>query len=160
MPDANPHAGTASRPPDAAEAVLAFEDLRRSDVDRVGGKGANLGELTAAGLPVPPGYVVTAAAYAAFCDGGLRGRIAARIADVDVEDTAELDRAATEIRAMTEAEPMPTWLEDAIRDAYEALRGDGPDPAVAVRSSATAEDTASASFAGMNETLLNVRGTE
>ena len=160
MTDAKPHAGTSSRPSNAAETVLAFEDLRRSDVDRVGGKGANLGELTAAGLPVPPGYVVTAAAYAAFCDGGLRGRIAARIAGVDVEDTAGLDRAATEIRAMIEAEPMPAWLEDAIRDAYEALRGEGPDPAVAVRSSATAEDTASASFAGMNETLLNVRGTE
>jgi pyruvate,water dikinase len=144
----------------APDAVLRFEDLRREDVDRVGGKGANLGELTAAGLPVPPGYVVTAAAYAAFCDPGLRARIAARIADVDVEDTAELDRAAGEIRAMIEAEPLPDWLEDAIRDAYEALRGEGPEPAVAVRSSATAEDTASASFAGMNETLLNVRGSE
>jgi len=159
MSDGHSDSTIDNAPTSAAEAVLAFEDLRRADVDRVGGKGANLGELTAAGLPVPPGYVVTAAAYAAFCDGGLRGRIAARIADVDVEDTAELDRAATEIRSMIEAEPMPAWLEVAIRDAYEDLRGEGADPAVAVRSSATAEDTASASFAGMNETLLNVRGT-
>ncbi len=145
----------------SGEVVLGFGDLRRADVDRVGGKGANLGELTAAGLPVPRGFVITAEAYAAFCDGGdLRSRIAARIAGVDVEDTAELDGAAAEIRSMIETEPMPGRLEDAISEAYASLRADGPLPAVAVRSSATAEDTASASFAGMNETLLNVRGTE
>ncbi len=114
-----------SRSAPAGEAVLGFAQLRRADVDRVGGKGANLGELTAAGLPVPPGFVITAEACAAFCDGGwLRARIAARIADVDVEDTAELDRAASEFRSMVEDEPMPGWLEDAIRAAYEGLDGD------------------------------------
>jgi pyruvate, water dikinase len=142
------------------EAVLGFDRLRRDDVSRAGGKGANLGELTAAGLPVPPGFVISASAYAAFCDaGGLRSRIAERLADIDVEDTAQLDRAAAEIRTMIEREPMPEWLEDTICEAYLSLAGDEPHPAVAVRSSATAEDTASASFAGMNETVLNVCGT-
>lgn len=142
------------------KAVLGFDRLRRDDVDRAGGKGANLGELTAAGLPVPPGFVVSADAYAAFCDGGdLRTRIEERLAGVDVEDTGQLDRAATEIRSTIETEPLPEWLEDAICAAYRDLGGSEPDVAVAVRSSATAEDTASASFAGMNETLLNVRGT-
>lgn len=144
----------------AAEAVMTFDRLRRDDVARAGGKGANLGELTAAGLPVPPGFVISAAAYAAFCDAtGLRSRIAERLADVDVEDTAQLDRAAVEIRSMIESEPMPEWLEDAICEAYADLGDSDPNVAVAVRSSATAEDTASASFAGMNETVLNVRGT-
>jgi pyruvate,water dikinase len=144
----------------AAEAVMTFDRLRRDDVARAGGKGANLGELTAAGLPVPPGFVISATAYAAFCDAtGLRSRIAERLADVDVEDTAQLDRAAVEIRSMIESEPMPGWLEDAIGEAYADLGDSDPNVAVAVRSSATAEDTASASFAGMNETVLNVRGT-
>jgi pyruvate,water dikinase len=143
-----------------AEAVLGFDRLRRGDVGRAGGKGANLGELTAAGLPVPPGFVISATAYAAFCDaGGLRSRIAGRLAGVDVEDTAQLDRAAAEIRSMIESEPMPEWLEDAICEAYRDIADGDSNPAVAVRSSATAEDTASASFAGMNETVLNVRGT-
>jgi pyruvate, water dikinase len=104
---------------------------------------------------------VSAAAYAAYCDdSGLRARIAERLAAVDVEDTDRLDRAAAEIRAMIETEPLPGWLDAAICDAYLALGAGDPHIAVAVRSSATAEDTASASFAGMNETVLNVRGTD
>jgi len=149
-----------SAPIAPAEAVLGFGELRRADVARVGGKGANLGELSAAGLPVPPGFVVSAAAYAAFCDdSGLRARIAERLAGVDVEDTAQLDRAAAEVRAIVETEALPGWLEDAICAAYRELGEGDRRPAVAVRSSATAEDTASASFAGMNETMLNVHGT-
>jgi pyruvate,water dikinase len=144
----------------SSEAIRSFERLRRGDVAFAGGKGANLGELTAAGLPVPPGFVIGAPAYAAFCEvGDLRARIAARLDGVDVEDTAALDRAAAEVRAMIEAEPLPEWLEDAICVAYAELGGGEKQAAVAVRSSATAEDTAAASFAGMNETLLNVRGT-
>ncbi|MGN6201746.1 MAG: phosphoenolpyruvate synthase [Solirubrobacterales bacterium] len=150
--------------PSAAEAgdfVLPFERLGRGDVDFAGGKGANLGELTAAGLPVPPGFVAGAPAYAAFCEEtGLRERIAARLADLDVEDTAALERAATEVRAEIEREQIPAWLADRIRGAYADLVGEEREAAVAVRSSATAEDTESASFAGMNETLLNVRGAE
>ena len=109
---------------------------------------------------MPPGFVIGAPAYAAFCDNsGLRSRIADRLAAVDVEDTDQLDRAATEIRSMIETETLPNALEDTICDAYLSLGGGDSYVAVAVRSSATAEDTASASFAGMNETMLNVRGT-
>jgi len=147
----------------SADMVRPFELLSRSDVDYAGGKGANLGELTAAGFPVPPGFVVGAPAYAAFCDStGLRGRIEQRLADVDVEHTEELERAAGEVRAMIEAEPMPNDLANAIGESYDHLAAGVGDPetAVAVRSSATAEDTESASFAGMNETILNVHGRD
>jgi pyruvate,water dikinase len=145
----------------AVDAVRGFERLSRADVDFAGGKGANLGELSGAGLPVPPGFVVGAPAYAAFCDGsGLRERIAERLATVDVEDTAELERAAAEVRRTVESTPLPSRLEHDVAGAYERLAGEQRDAAVAVRSSATAEDTESASFAGMNETLLNVRGPD
>jgi pyruvate, water dikinase len=145
----------------AADAVRPFERLSRADVAYAGGKGANLGELTGAGFPVPPGFVVGAPAYAAFCDAtGLRERIEWRLSGVDVDDTAELERAAAEVRETIEAEDVPGWLADAIRAAYDGLCGGDADAPVAVRSSATAEDTESASFAGMNETLLNVRGRE
>ncbi|HET6570545.1 MAG TPA: phosphoenolpyruvate synthase [Solirubrobacterales bacterium] len=141
------------------DAVRGFADLSREDVDYAGGKGANLGELTTAGFPVPPGFVVGAPAYAAFCDaGGLRERIERRLAAVDVEDTAALERASREVRAEVEAEPLPEWLAEAVREAHGRLAGGDAEMAVAVRSSATAEDTESASFAGMNETILNVRG--
>ncbi len=141
--------------------VRRFERLTRADVAFAGGKGANLGELSAAGFPVPPGFVIGAPAYAAFCEhGGLRERIAERLRAVDVEDTAALDRAATELRVMVEQEPVPAWLSTSIRDAYARLAGEDDQVPVAVRSSATAEDTESASFAGMNETILNVRGAD
>ncbi len=145
----------------AAGLVRSFEDLSREDVEFAGGKGANLGEMTAAGLPVPPGFVVGAPSYALFCDnGGLRDRIEERLSSVDVDDTAVLDRAAREVRKMVEAEPIPDEVASEIRDAYLELAGPGQDRPVAVRSSATAEDTESASFAGMNETFLNVRGPD
>ena len=140
-----------------AAPVRLFAELSRSDVEYAGGKGANLGEMTAAGLPVPPGFVVGAPAYAAFCDThGLRERISRALAAIDVEDTAALQAASAEVRALVEAEPLPADVEAAIGAAYAEL---GQDTAVAIRSSATAEDTESASFAGMNETYLNVRGT-
>ncbi len=141
--------------------VREFGQLSREDVDYAGGKGANLGEMTSAGLPVPPGFVVGASSYALFCDaGGLRDRIEQRLASVDVDDTAELEHAAKDVRAMVEDEPVPDEIADRIRDAYRKLAGDREDPPVAVRSSATAEDTEAASFAGMNETFLNVRGAD
>jgi len=140
-------------------AIRGFGELTRADVPFAGGKGANLGELTDAGLPVPPGFVVGAAAYAAFVDEtGLRERIAAGLENVDVDDTKALDAACTEVRAAIEATAVPDDLRAAIAEAYAAI-GDGDTP-VAVRSSATAEDTASASFAGMNETFLNVSGAD
>jgi pyruvate,water dikinase len=138
-----------------------FEDLSKQDVDYAGGKGANLGEMTAAGLPVPPGFVVGASSYALFCDvGGLRDRIEERLSSVDVDDTAALDLATKEVRKMVEAEPVPDDVASEIRAAYLELAGDRDNPPVAVRSSATAEDTEAASFAGMNETFLNVRGPD
>jgi len=143
------------------DSVLSFDRLGRGDVDFAGGKGANLGELTAAGLPVPPGFVIGAPAYAACCEEtGLRGRIASRLAGLDVDDTAALERAAAEVRAEVEREPLPEWLSQRIAVAYAELVGSEEGAPVAVRSSATAEDSESASFAGMNETLLNVRGAE
>ncbi|MCL4287254.1 MAG: phosphoenolpyruvate synthase [Thermoleophilia bacterium] len=145
------------------EPIRSFGALSRADVLYAGGKGANLGELTAAGLPVPGGFVVGAPAYAEFCDsGGLRERIAGRLGSVDVDDTEELAAATAGVREMIEAEPIPDAVEAAIRSGYErvaAEAGDADAP-VAVRSSATAEDTEAASFAGMNETFLNVRGAD
>ncbi|HEX8690158.1 MAG TPA: phosphoenolpyruvate synthase [Solirubrobacterales bacterium] len=143
------------------DAVRRFERVDAGDVAFAGGKGANLGELTAAGLPVPPGFVIGAPAYALFRDeAGLHSRIAERLAGVDVEDTAALGEAADAVRATIEHEPLPGSLATAIRDAYLRLGEGEVEAPVAVRSSATAEDTASASFAGMNETLLNVRGAD
>ncbi len=151
--------GDLHSPVTETEAVRGFDRLSRGDVDFAGGKGANLGELTAAGLPVPPGFVVGAPAYASFCeDTGLRNRIAARLADLDVDDTAALERASAEVREEIAEEPIPVWLASQVRGAYTHLVGEGSEAPVAVRSSATAEDSESASFAGMNETLLNVRG--
>ncbi len=137
--------------------IRPFSELGRGDVEYAGGKGANLGELTRAGLPVPPGFVIGAPAYASFCElTGLRERLDAILSGVDVEDNASLRHAADAAREAVLEAPMPPELRDAILAAHAELVGDDPQ-AVAVRSSATAEDTASASFAGMNETFLNVR---
>ncbi|HUP33417.1 MAG TPA: phosphoenolpyruvate synthase [Gaiellaceae bacterium] len=139
-------------------ALRPFAELSREDVAFAGGKGANLGELARANVPVPLGFVVGAPAYAAFVDGsGLRHRIAARLASVDVDDPDQLEAAASDLRALVEDEPVPPDVEAAVRHAYAELAGEGP---VAVRSSATAEDTETASFAGMNETFLNVCGAD
>ena len=146
---------------EAPAALRRFTELTRDDVEFAGGKGANLGELTQAGVPVPPGFVVGAPAYAAFCDAGdLRTRFAARLDGLDVEDTGALEIASAEVRAMIVGEPVPEPLADSIRTAYRELCGADELAPVAVRSSATAEDTESASFAGMNETYLNVRGAD
>jgi pyruvate, water dikinase len=148
-------------PQQSLGAVRFFDDLTRADVPWAGGKGANLGELTGAGVPVPGGFVVGAPAYAAFCDEhGLRERVAASLAGLDADDTAALEAASAEVRAIVLAEPIPPSVRTAILDAYERLDAGAPGSSVAVRSSATAEDTASASFAGMNETFLNVEGPD
>jgi pyruvate,water dikinase len=138
-------------------AIRSFDELGKADSAFAGGKGANLGELTRAGFPVPPGFVVGAPAYAEFAGGGLRDRVAERLAGVDVDDPEALRRAADEARALVAGEPIPASVEQGIRRAYAEL---GPDTPVAVRSSATAEDTEAASFAGMNETYLNVQGAD
>jgi pyruvate,water dikinase len=144
------------------DAVRPFAQLRREDTPYAGGKGANLGELTSAGLPVPDGFVVGAPAYAAFlAHTGLRERLAALLDSVDVEDTAALQAASAAARELFDQTPVPEQLAHEILVAYGSLAG-GPDQdpslPVAVRSSATAEDTDATSFAGMNETYLNIRG--
>jgi pyruvate, water dikinase len=139
--------------------IRPIADLGRGDIAFAGGKGANLGELTQADLPVPPGFVVGAPTYAAFVEQtGLRERIKARLVGLEVDDSAALEAAAREVRAMIEAEPVPCEIADEIRRGYEGLVSAETDGPVAVRSSATAEDTEAASFAGMNETYLNTRG--
>ena len=142
-----------------AASVRGFSELSHADVAFAGGKGANLGELISVGIPVPPGFVVGAPAYAAFVDeGGLRDRIDRRLTDTDLDDAVALERVAAEIREMVEAEPPSDFLANEIKSAYAELTVSDENSPVAVRSSATAEDTASASFAGMNETFLNVHG--
>jgi pyruvate, water dikinase len=154
-------AATAITSEQGVDAIRKFTELRKKDVDFAGGKGANLGELTRAGLPVPPGFVVGAPAYLAFCEAqGLRSRIAAELDGLDVDDTAALEEVCERVRTMILEEPLPDWLADAIRSAYGELAEGDPNMPVAVRSSATAEDTESASFAGMNETFLNTRNVD
>jgi pyruvate,water dikinase len=139
--------------------IKPFAELGREDVQFAGGKGANLGELARAGFPVPRGFVIGAPVYAALVDAaGLRAQIAARLEGVDIGNAGALQEAAADLRASIEAASLPESVESAIRAAYGSLaEGDAP---VAVRSSATAEDTEAASFAGMNETFLNVCGAD
>jgi pyruvate,water dikinase len=150
----------------ALDLVRPFARLRREDVAYAGGKGANLGELIAAGMPVPEGFVIGAPAYATFCaQTGLRERLSELLDGVDVEDTAALRTAASAARALFDETPIPEPLTREILASYARLAsggdaGDGEPAAVAVRSSATAEDTADTSFAGMNETFLNIRGAD
>jgi pyruvate, water dikinase len=145
----------------AHAAIRPFGDLTRADVEWAGGKGANLGELTHAGLPVPPGFVIGAPAYAAMCaESDLRAHLTRLLEGLDVDDTTALESSAEQARCLVLGAAVPSDLEQAIRDGYAELCAGTDDAAVAVRSSATAEDTASASFAGMNESFLNVRGAD
>jgi pyruvate, water dikinase len=139
--------------------IKSFAELGRGDVSFAGGKGANLGELARAGFPVPPGFVIGAPVYAAFVEAaGLRRQIAGKLEDLDIGDAMALQMAAADLRATIEAAPLREPIERAIRARYAELAEE--DAPVAVRSSATAEDTEAASFAGMNETFLNVRGAD
>ena len=140
--------------------VRTLSALGRGDVPFAGGKGANLGELARAGFPVPPGFVIGAPVYATFVEAsGLRQQIAEKLEGLDVGDSTALQTAAADVRATIEAAPVPEVIDRAIRAAYADL-GERADAPVAVRSSATAEDTEAASFAGMNETFLNVCGPD
>ena len=135
--------------------IKQFGELAGSDIDQAGGKAANLGELTRAGLPVPPGFVVLTEAYRAYiAEHQLHEQITALAAASD--DPAGYDEAAAQIKALFEDEVSDT-LRTEIAEAYAAL---GEDVPVAVRSSATAEDLPEASFAGQQDTFLNVRGLD
>jgi pyruvate,water dikinase len=138
------------------QAVRTFAELRKGDTESAGGKGANLGELTAAGLPVPPGFVVTAQAYLrALEDAGIRNTLLEISARLDVGDAQALERDSARLQQLVCETPVPAGIAGAVLEAYRAL---GNDVRVAVRSSATMEDTAGTSFAGMNETFTNVSG--
>ncbi len=145
------------------EIVKWFEDLGKADVNKAGGKGANLGELVKAGLPVPPGFVVTAQAYLLFnTESGLSQKIAHSMEGINVDDTAELQAKAREVQGLIIGTEMPANIKGEIIKAYEELSKRDSSRAlfVAVRSSATMEDSEQASFAGMNATFLNVHGKE
>jgi len=144
--------------------VVPFEHLRMSDVESVGGKNASLGEMISQlpqGVKVPTGFATTAHAFRAFLAyEDLSGRINARLSALDIEDVRALAVAGAEIRAMVEVQPFPADLEQGIRSAFASLSAGNPAASFAVRSSATAEDLPDASFAGQQETFLNVVGIE
>ena len=144
--------------------VVPFENLRMTDVDSVGGKNASLGEMIShlpTGVKVPTGFATTAHAFRNFLAyEDLGDRINARLSALDTEDVRALAQVGAEIRAMVEAQPFPADLEQGIRDAFVTLSSGNPQASFAVRSSATAEDLPDASFAGQQETFLNVIGIE
>jgi len=145
--------------------VVPFEHLRMSDVEVVGGKNASLGEmisqLSASGVRVPGGFATTAHAFRRFLhEGGLAQRISDRLAALDVDDVRALAQAGAEIRGWVAEAAFPADLEAAIRGEFERLEAGGAQGSYAVRSSATAEDLPDASFAGQQETFLNVRGID
>ena len=140
------------------ERIKWFDDISKQDVAVAGGKGANLGELTRAGLPVPPGFVVTASAYLEALDiAGVRADLRERAASADTLDEEALTALVSDMRELVHKAGIPDALRHDVLDAYHRL---GNDEYVAVRSSATAEDSATTSFAGMNETFTNVRGDD
>ena len=151
----------------AGNNVIWFENLRMTDVESVGGKNASLGEmisqLTEKGVRVPGGFATTADAYRKFlAHEGLSDRISTALAALDVEDVTELARVGKEIRQWVLDTPFPQELDDDIKTAWDQMVANaGTDQiAVAVRSSATAEDLPDASFAGQQETFLNINGLE
>ncbi len=144
--------------------VISLQDLRMGDIERVGGKNASLGEMISQldrlGVRVPGGFATTASAFRAFLDGaGLTERIGRRLDSLDPDDVTALAKCGAEIRQWIVDAPLPRALEEAIGTAYRAMMADR-ETAVAVRSSATAEDLPDASFAGQQETFLNVRGLD
>ncbi len=144
--------------------VVPFEKLRMTDVEAVGGKNASLGEMISQlpqGVRVPTGFATTAHAFRQFlAHDGLAERIRQRLATLDTEDVRALAEVGAQIRGWIEAQPFPADLEKAIRDAFATLSAGNAQASFAVRSSATAEDLPDASFAGQQETFLNVVGVD
>lgn len=147
------------------ELVIWFEDLRKTDIPSVGGKNANLGEMRNAGIPIPPGFAVTAYSYKRFIE---ETDISEKIYDTikktvtDPNDPKQYGAASKKIRELIETTPIPNNIQDAVESAYKELneRLGKNDVSVAARSSATAEDLPDASFAGQQETFLNVKGED
>lgn len=145
--------------------VIGLEKLGKHDVEQVGGKNASLGEmishLSNAGVSVPGGFATTAQAYRDFLEqSGLNAKIQAELESLNVDDVQALAETGARIRQWIIDTPLTPELESDVRTAFEQLAGDNPDIAVAVRSSATAEDLPDASFAGQQETFLNIRGID
>ena len=159
--------------------VKWLNELTKDSVGQVGGKGANLAEMYNNKMPVPPAFVITAATYKEFLEvTGINKEIYERLSRVDIEKTVELEEAAKKIRELIESKEIPKEMREEILESYghldvdeESLRGASADalgilkrgrepPFVAVRSSATSEDSAEASFAGQQATFLNVKGNE
>lgn len=147
--------------------VVPFENLRMTDVEAVGGKNASLGEMISQlptgpkGVQVPTGFATTAHAFRIFlAHDGLDKKINAVLDALNTDDVRALAVAGAQIRGLVEAQPFPKELEKAVRDGFAALSAGNPQASFAVRSSATAEDLPDASFAGQQETFLNVVGIE
>jgi len=145
--------------------VIPFDRLRMTDVDQVGGKNASLGEmisqLASAGIRVPGGFATTAFAFREFlAQDNLAARIEERLANLDVDDVTALAKAGAEIRRWIASAPLPAALRTDIAEAYRKLAEGSPKATWAVRSSATAEDLPDASFAGQQETFLNISGLD
>ena len=147
--------------------VVPFENLRMTDVDSVGGKNASLGEMISQlptgpeGVKVPGGFATTAHAFRQFLAyDGLDNKINAILDALDTEDVRALAEAGSRIRALVEAQPFPPEFEQSVRVSFAGLSAGNPQASFAVRSSATAEDLPDASFAGQQETFLNVVGIE
>jgi len=145
--------------------ILWFEDLRKEDIPLVGGKNANLGEMLEAGIPVPPGFAITAYAYNKFItETGIAEKIYKFIGETvtNVSNPQQFENASKKVRRLIESTSMPYEIEKAVKGAYNELskRTKSAEVSVAVRSSATAEDLPDASFAGQQETYLNVMGAK
>ena len=152
---------------EATALVVPFENLRMTDVESVGGKNASLGEMISQlptgpqGVRVPTGFATTAHAFRVFlAHAGLDKKINGVLDKLDTEDVRALAAAGAQIRALVEAQPFPADFEAAIRQSFALLSAGNPQASFAVRSSATAEDLPDASFAGQQETFLNVVGVE
>ncbi|HWQ65327.1 MAG TPA: phosphoenolpyruvate synthase [Methanospirillum sp.] len=139
--------------------ILWLEEIRKEDILSVGGKGASLGEMASIGLPIPPAFVVTSQAFRRFLiQTRLEDGLYALLEGVDVDDNEVLEAVAEKAKKLVDTAPMPDDLKDQIVLAYEKLSRGGD--IVAARSSATAEDLPDASFAGQQETVLNIKGSE
>ena len=139
------------------KAIVWFNEVSKDDVASVGGKGANLGEMTNANIPVPPGFIVTAHAYFDFLEKAkITGRIRELLGPLDADDSRQLQDIAAQVKETIQNAAMPSELATGIKEAYRKM-GKGP---VAVRSSATAEDLPEASFAGQQRTFLNIEGED
>ncbi|HUS04327.1 MAG TPA: phosphoenolpyruvate synthase [Dehalococcoidia bacterium] len=137
--------------------IAWFNELSKDDIPLAGGKGANLGEMTHAGIPVPPGFVVTSDAYFTFLkEAKLEKQLRQFLKSLDIEDSRKLKETSDKIKGELSNAPMPKAIAHEIKQAYKEL-GSG---LVAVRSSATAEDLPEASFAGQQRTFLNVQGED